>query len=277
MGGLGVLFVRRAPADVAVDDDQGRAADLGLERVEGFAEQAGVVGVADPQHVPAVPLEATEDVVAEGQRGVAVDRDVVVVEDPAEVVQLQVPGERGGFVGNPLLQAAVAGDGVGVEVEQLRPVGGAEPLRGHRHPDRGADALAERPGGGLDAGGPAVLGVAGGARVELAEVFDLLQRAGRFVGDVVVGVDLADAGKEDHRVEEHRGVAGREHEAVAVRPDRVGRVVAQVVLPELVGDGRQRHRRPGVAGVRLLDGVHREGADRVDCELIDVLGHWRRS
>jgi len=35
---------------VAVDDDQRRAADLGLELVEGFAEQLGVVGVADPDH-----------------------------------------------------------------------------------------------------------------------------------------------------------------------------------------------------------------------------------
>ena len=39
VGGLGVLLVRRAPADVAVDDDQGRAAGLGLELLEGAGEQ----------------------------------------------------------------------------------------------------------------------------------------------------------------------------------------------------------------------------------------------
>jgi len=109
--------------------------------------------------------------------------------------------------------------------------------------------------------------------VQLAELFDLVQRAGGLVGDVVIGVDLLDAAEEEHRVEQHRGVAGREHEAVAVGPDRVGRVVAQVVLPELVGDRRQRHRRPRVPRIRLLDRVDRERANRVYGELVDVLSH----
>jgi hypothetical protein len=45
--------------------------------------------------------------------------------------------------------------------------------------------------------------------------------------------------------------------------------------------GRERHRRAGVARVRLLHGVHRQGADRVDREAIVgvracVLAHVRR-
>ncbi len=119
--------------------------------------------------VPAVAHEAGGDVVLVGDPGLAVDRDVVVVVDPAEVVELQVAGDRGGFVGDALHQAAVAGDRVDVEVEELGAVAGALPLRGDRHADGGRDPLAERAGRRLDAGGPAVLGVAGGARVELAE------------------------------------------------------------------------------------------------------------
>ena len=46
--------------------------------------------------------------------------------------------------------------GRGVRVEQAALAAG-----GHRHADAVADALAERAGGGLDADGVAVLGVAG--------------------------------------------------------------------------------------------------------------------
>ena len=59
-------------------------------------------------------------------------------------------------------------------------------------------------------------------------------------------------------------MAGGEHEAVAVEPVRVRRVVLHLVRVELVGHGRQRHRRARVAGVGLLHPVHREGADGVD-------------
>ena len=270
VGGGGVDLVRRAVADVAVDDDQRRSPLLALELLEGGGDQVGVVGVADPGDVPAVAHEAGGDVVVVGEVGFAVDRDVVVVVDPAEVVELEVTGDRGGFVGDALHQAAVAGDRVDVEVEEVRAVAGALPLGGDRHPDRGGDALAERAGGRLDAGGPAVLGVAGSARVELAEAFDVLERNGGVADDLVVGVDRLDPGQVEQRVEQHRGVAGGEHEAVAAGPDRVGGVEAQEALPERVGDGRERHRRPRVAGVRLLDRVDRERPDRVDAELVDV-------
>ena len=90
VGGAGVLLVGRAPADVAVDDDQGRPIALLEEDAEGAVEQVEVVGVADPGDVPAVAQEPGGDVLAERQRGVPLDRDVVVVVDPAEVGELPV-------------------------------------------------------------------------------------------------------------------------------------------------------------------------------------------
>ena len=249
--------------------DQRRPRLLRFELLEAAAQQIDVVGVVDPGDVPAVALKRSGDVVLVGEPGFTVDRDVVVVVDPAEVVELQVAGDRGGFVGDALHQAAVAGDRVDVEVEQLGAVAGALPLRGDRHADRGGDALAERAGGRLDAGGPAVLGVAGSARVELAEAFDVLQRDGRAADDLVVGFDRLHLGEVEQRVEQHRGVPGGEHEAVAARPDRVGRVEAEEALPERVGDGRHRHRRARMPRVRLLDRVDRQRADRVDAELVD--------
>ena len=92
--GAGVLLVRRAPADVAVDDDQRRPIVGGLEDVERAAEQIEIVGVADARDVPAVADEARRDVIAVGEGGVALDGDVVVVVDPAQVRQLQVAGDR---------------------------------------------------------------------------------------------------------------------------------------------------------------------------------------
>src|SRR3954447_18133587 len=80
-----ILLVRRAIADVAVDDDQ-RLTVTGLaEGLEGTREHLQVVGIAHPRDVPAVADESRGDVVATRQRGVALDGDLVVVVDPTEV------------------------------------------------------------------------------------------------------------------------------------------------------------------------------------------------
>jgi hypothetical protein len=90
----GVLLVRRAVADVAVQNDEGRPA-LGLpEDLQRVLDALDVVGVADPQHVPAVAQEAGRDVFGEGDARVAFDGDVVVVVDPAEVVEAEMAGQR---------------------------------------------------------------------------------------------------------------------------------------------------------------------------------------
>ena len=78
-----------------------------------------------------------------------------------------------------------------------------------RHADRVAEALAERPGGGLDAGRMAVFGMAGRDRAELAEALDLVDRH-RLVAEEM-----------KQRIDQHRAVAGREHEPVAIGPVRL--------------------------------------------------------
>ena len=220
-----------------------------LEVVEAAGDHVEVVRVLDPGHVPLVALETSLHVVLVGDRGVPVDRDVVVVVDPAEVGQLLVAREGGGLVRDALHQAAVAGDRVDVEVEQLGALAVEVrrlPLARHGHPDRGRDPLPQRPGRRLDPRGPAVLGVPGALGVELAEVLDVVEADGGLTDHLVVGINGLDPGQEQHRIEQHRCVARREHEAVAVGPDRVGGIEAQVALPERVGQRRQRHRRPGM-------------------------------
>ena len=72
-------------------------------------------------------------------------------------------------------------------------------------PDGVGEALAERTGGRFDARCQAPLRVARRPGAPLAEVLQVVD------GQVV-------ARQVEHRVEEHRGVPGREHEAVAIRP-----------------------------------------------------------
>ena len=79
----------------------------------------------------------------------------------------------------PSCEVAVGGDHVRVVIDDLVALAVealGEHALGERHADGGRDALAERPGRGLDPGRVAVLGVPGGRRAELAEVLEVVER-----------------------------------------------------------------------------------------------------
>ena len=126
-------------------------------------------------------------------------------------------------------------------------------------PDRVGEPLPERAGGGLDAGRQAVLGVARVCAAPLPERLEVVER------QVV-------AGQVEERVQQHAGVAGGQHEPVAVGPVGVRGGVAQEPRPHHIRHRRGAHRGAGVPGVRLLDGVDRERPDGVDGELVEVGG-----
>jgi hypothetical protein len=267
----GVLLVRRGPGDDRLQLDERRAAGLGLGRGERGVDGREVLAVVDPLDVPAVGLVALADVLGEGDVGVVLDRDPVVVVDQDQVAQPLGAGQRRGLAADALLQVAVRGEAPDVVVEQALALGGVgveqAPLAagGHRHTDRVAHALAERAGGGLDARGVPVLGVAGGPRAPGAQRLQVLELQ-------------AVAGEEELDVEGQAGVAHREHEPVPAQPVRVGGVVPQPFVEQQVGGGRHAHRRPRVAVADLLDGVHREHPDRVDdpaVQLAEALGERR--
>ena len=271
-------LLRGAVADHALHDDERRLLLLRFEGVQRLLDRRGVVGIGNALDPPAESLEPLGDVLREGEMRFSLDRDRVVVVDPAEIRELQVAGDRGRLGGHALHQVAVAAEHVGVVVEELVAglvVVGGEPLRRDRHADRVAAALSERACGGLDPGGHVVLGVTGADAVELAKLLDLVDRHGRQVAGSVVCAAPADARQMDERIEQHRRVAAGEHEPVAVGPEGIGRVVPQKIGPHGVGHGRQRHGRAGMAALGGLDRVHREGADRVDCEAVDVGGVGR--
>src|SRR5208282_4248179 len=97
-----------------------------------------------------------------------------------------------------------------------------------------ADALAERARGRLDAGDAPVLGMPGGSAAKLSELLDVVQR------DVV-------AGEIEQAVEQHRAMAGRQHETVAPEPFWIFWIVAHEPRVEQVGDRRHAHRQSAMA------------------------------
>ena len=90
MGRGGVDLVRRAIADVAIQDKEGRAARRLAKHLQGLLDSINVVRVADPQNVPTVTQESGRDVLREGDSRIPFDGDVVIVVNPAEIVQAKM-------------------------------------------------------------------------------------------------------------------------------------------------------------------------------------------
>jgi len=201
--------------------------------------------------VPAVGLETLRGVVGEPAFDVAVDGDAVVVPERDQLAEAKGAGQRAGFVRYAFHQAAVAEENVGMVIDDfmagLVELGGQH-LFGQREADGIRNALAERAGSRFNADGDAVFRMAGCLRMQLAEILQVVDR------EIV-------AGQVQEGVDQHRAVAIGHHEAVAVGPVRVCRVVAQVATPEYLGDFGHAHRGAGVAGIGLLYCIHRQCAD----------------
>ena len=212
-------------------------------------------------HVPPLRRESRALVLAaERQRRGAVDGDVVVVVEVDELPEPELSRDRRRLVGDALHQVAVRADRIDVVVDDLvvRAVValGEEPLR-DGEADAVGEALAERTGRRLDPRRVMHLRVTRRERLPLAEALQLLER------EVV-------AGQVQRRVLEDARVPGREDEAIAVRPLRIRRIDLHHLAVEEVRQRSERHRRAGMARVRLLHRIHRQRADGVDGQLFDV-------
>ena len=90
----------------------------------------------------------------------------------------------------------------------------------------------------------------GGLAAELTKALDIFDRK-RVAGEV------------QHSVQQHRAVAVREHEPVAVGPQRVAGVVAHELAPQHLRDIGHAHGHAGMPRVRALYGIHGQCADGV--------------
>ena len=253
-------LVGRAEADGRLHAHEARPAELRLRGLDGPVDP-GVIAAVHRLHVPAVRLEPLRHVLAgEGERGLAVDGDAVVVVEVDEPAELVVAREARGLRRDTLHEVAVGDDRVDEVVGDR--VARAELRREHRLPEREPDAvreaLAERAARHLDAGEEAELRVPRGAGVELPELLEIVER------DV-------EAGQVQEPVQQHRAVAGGEDEAVPPEPARLPGIEPEVARPQDVRQVRGAHRQAGVTAVRLLDRVCGQHADRVH-RLLDELG-----
>ncbi len=98
----GIPFGRCRVGDVGAENDEGGAFLFPVPRHRVPRNRREIVAVAaDAYDVPTIGFEPAADIFTETERGVAVDRDVVVVVDQVQLAEPQVPGDRGGLARHP--------------------------------------------------------------------------------------------------------------------------------------------------------------------------------
>lgn len=159
-------LVDGAVANGGLELDNGGLVRDGLSLLDGGLNGSQVVvTVLDGDDMPAISLVALGNVLSEGNVGVAVNGDVVVIPDGNQVAELEVTGEGAGLAGDTLHEAAIAKEAVCVVVDELEAglvEAGCGVSLGNGETDSIADTLTERASGDLNAGGVMGLGMAGG-------------------------------------------------------------------------------------------------------------------
>ena len=180
------------------------------DRVANAKRRRHLLGImaVDLTHRPVVGGDTLHDVVGDGERGVAVDRNIVLVVQNRELRQTQMTGEAERLVADALHQVAVRADDPGAVIDQRFAEPRREDALGERHADRGRQALAERACRGLDRRVLAKFGMAGGGGVQLPKRLQLIDAHSGMAGQV------------QQRIEQHRAMTGGEHEPVAIGPMR---------------------------------------------------------
>jgi hypothetical protein len=231
---VATLLVGRALADHRAARDQ-RGAIIGHRGGNRPLDIGEIVAVAI-FGVPAAGAIAGQHVFAGRQRGVAIDGDLVVVPQHDHAAQAQRAGQAHGFVVDAFHQAAIARDHPGAVIDQVIAELRIEVAFGHGHAHGHGKALAQRAGGAFHARQQEVFRVAGARAAKLTEIADVVHRR------------LLVARQVEQRVEQHRTVARREHEAIAIGPLGRGGIELQKARPQHRGNIGHAHRHARVAG-----------------------------
>mmetsp|Transcript_5031 Transcript_5031/g.14687 ORF Transcript_5031/g.14687 Transcript_5031/m.14687 type:complete len:429 (-) Transcript_5031:364-1650(-) len=267
--GAGALLGRGPVPDQGLAGDDGRLVGDALGILDGGAQ---IVQLRDDVlhglHVPPVRLVALLHVLREGQGGVAVDGDVVVIVKDDQLAETQVPRQRGGFAGDALLQAPVSADDVGVIVKDRVigvVVGGSQVAFGHGQADGVGNALSERARANLDSIRD-ILGMPRSLRADLPKCLQIFNRQ-------------SVPSQMQHRVLQGARMPIRQHEPVASNPLGLRRRVLHQFDPQQVRERRAAHGRSGVSGIgtlRLVGGDRADGVHAFEFQFGALVG-WRRS
>src|SRR6266436_3648407 len=142
-----VLAMRRTIADMTINDYDRWSARRARGIPERVLNAIQIVGIPDTNDVPSIRQKSPGDVFGERDIGFAFDRDVIVVIDPAQIIELQVPGNRGCLARDSFHHAAIAAECVNAIAEQFKiwlVVTRGEPLFGNGHAHTRGNALSQR-------------------------------------------------------------------------------------------------------------------------------------
>src|SRR4249920_2374414 len=165
--------MRRPITNVAVQNNERWPITRLVKDVYGVLDALDIVGVAYTQNIPSISQKSRLDVLCKSDARIALDDDVVVVVDPAEVVEPQVRCQRRRFRRAAFHHAAVSTNGIDVVIEDLEAgpvVTVREPLLGDAHSDTCSDPLPKWTRRGLNTRDPVIFGMSWCPAVELAEV-----------------------------------------------------------------------------------------------------------
>jgi len=196
VGFVGILLVRRAVADVAVNHNERRFVAVCEEVFVSARQLQQIIGISNARHVPAIADETGHGVVAVRPACRTVQGHAIVVVNPAKISKLKMTGQRGRFSRYAFHQVPIATERIDVKVEKIETgpieVPGQE-LCCDGHSYAVADTLSKRPRSGFYAGGQVRLRMARRAAIQLSEPLDLLHGHGEVLLDLAVLVNVPHA------------------------------------------------------------------------------------
>src|SRR5438067_7258007 len=194
-----------------MNDDELRFPVVAIFRdVTGVEEFLHVVAL-DFLGIESVGLKTFSRVLALRLVGHGIERDGVGIVNQNQIIEPEMPGEGARFRRHAFLETTVARQAKNMLVENAMFAGVEMCLRhfrSHCHTNRVANALPQRAGGTLDAGCVAKFRMSRRFRMQLAKIFDVLDRN-------VVAAQMQPG------IQKHTAVTGGKNEIVAIDPTRL--------------------------------------------------------
>ena len=248
------LLVGSAVADGGLTDDQSGTSVALLSFSQSGVALGGVIGVGNAEHTPVVGFETGFHIFGESKIGGTFDGDGVVIVEDDQIIQFQVSCQRSGLTGATFHHAAVTGNDVDLLVSEtgfIKTGVSTKVFESHSHTHCRGKSAAQGTGGHVDTGGVTEFRMTGSQAAPLTELLDL------FHGHAFV------VEKVEQTVDQHGAVSGREDETVTSDPFGIGRIVAQILIPEGEGVVGAAEGHTGVTGLCFLDRFGSQHTDRV--------------